>query len=137
MLSCFSGALTLIEVFLRLFIISTMKSLFFVNSSSVILPDPSNRKTRSTVFFVHSEKNIWSEILERNILQEKNIKVNILMQKEQNIITIELEKFTVFKCVLPWFRILKQCHRERVFPIKCSWLIFVIFIQWIGSVFVL
>lgn len=50
------SAVTLIDVFVRPFIISTMKSLFLVNSLVVILPDPSNRKTRSTVFFVQSEK---------------------------------------------------------------------------------
>lgn len=52
----FDVVLTLIDVFLRWLIISTMKSLFFVNSAVVILSDPSNRKTRFTVFFVHSEK---------------------------------------------------------------------------------
>lgn len=50
------SVVTLIDVPLRFFIISLMKCLFVSNSVVVILFDPSNRKTRSTVFFVHSEE---------------------------------------------------------------------------------
>jgi len=44
------------DEFLRLFIMSLMNSLFLLNSPSLMLREPSNRKTRSTVFFVHSVK---------------------------------------------------------------------------------
>ena len=48
------GVVTLMEEFLMLFMISTMNSLFLLKSFGVILRDPSNRKTRSTDFFVQS-----------------------------------------------------------------------------------
>lgn len=62
--------MTITGVSLRLPIISTMKSLFLLNSSSLILADPSNKKTTSTDLFVRSGGKIlnnFKENVTRNI----------------------------------------------------------------------